>query len=75
MDFGALPPEINSARMYAGPGSESMVAAAAGWKGLAAQLNSAASSYTSVISGLTDGSWVGRRQRRWRPQSHPMRRG
>ena len=30
MDFGALPPEINSARMYAGPGSESMLAAAAG---------------------------------------------
>ncbi|NGY02916.1 PPE domain-containing protein, partial [Mycobacterium tuberculosis] len=27
MDFGALPPEINSARMYAGPGSASLVAA------------------------------------------------
>ncbi|MGZ7196543.1 PPE domain-containing protein, partial [Mycobacterium tuberculosis] len=26
MDFGALPPEINSARMYAGPGSASLVA-------------------------------------------------
>ncbi|WP_243460506.1 PPE domain-containing protein, partial [Mycobacterium canetti] len=25
MDFGALPPEINSARMYAGPGSASLV--------------------------------------------------
>ncbi|WP_141773968.1 PPE domain-containing protein, partial [Mycobacterium tuberculosis] len=23
VDFGALPPEINSARMYAGPGSAS----------------------------------------------------
>jgi PPE-repeat protein len=59
MDFGALPPEVNSARMYAGPGSESLVAAAAGWNGLAAQLNSTASSYRSVISGLTDGPWVG----------------
>ncbi|KBB93576.1 PPE domain-containing protein, partial [Mycobacterium tuberculosis] len=24
VDFGALPPEINSARMYAGPGSASL---------------------------------------------------
>ena len=59
MDFGALTPEINSARMYAGPGSGSMVAAAAGWNGLAAQLHSAASSYGSVISGLTGGPWLG----------------
>jgi PPE-repeat protein len=58
VDYGALPPEINSARMYAGPGSGSMVAAAAGWNGLAAQLHSAASSYGSVISGL-DGPWLG----------------
>ncbi|KAA8946861.1 PPE domain-containing protein, partial [Mycobacterium sp.] len=29
IDFGALPPEINSARMYAGPGPESLSAAAA----------------------------------------------
>ncbi|WP_423203307.1 PPE domain-containing protein, partial [Mycobacterium intracellulare] len=28
MDFGALPPEFNSARMYSGPGSASMMAAA-----------------------------------------------
>ncbi|WP_152022189.1 PPE domain-containing protein, partial [Mycobacterium tuberculosis] len=27
VDVGALPPEINSARMYAGPGSASLVAA------------------------------------------------
>ena len=59
MDFGALPPEINSARMYAGPGSESMLAAAAAWNGLAGELHSAADSYGSVISELTSGSWVG----------------
>jgi len=53
IDFGALPPEINSGRMYAGPGSGPMVAAAAAWDGLAAQLHSAAASYSSVISGLT----------------------
>ncbi|WP_119238685.1 PPE domain-containing protein, partial [Mycobacterium tuberculosis] len=27
MDFGALPPEINSGRMYCGPGSGPMLAA------------------------------------------------
>ena len=59
MDFAMLPPEINSARMYAGPGSGPMLAAAAAWDGLAAELNSAASLYRSVISGLTVGPWLG----------------
>ena len=59
MDFGGLPPEINSARIYAGPGSASMMAAASAWNGLAAELRSTASSYGSVISALTDDSWVG----------------
>jgi PPE-repeat protein len=59
MDFGALPPEINSARMYAGPGPESMLAAAAAWNGLAGELRSTASSYGSVISELADESWTG----------------
>ncbi|HET7075649.1 MAG TPA: PPE domain-containing protein [Mycobacterium sp.] len=58
MDFAVLPPEINSGHMYAGPGSGSMVAAAAAWDGLAAQLHSTAASYSSVISGLTAG-WQG----------------
>jgi PPE-repeat protein len=59
MDFGALPPEINSARMYAGPGAGPMLAAAGGWDGLAVDLQSAATSYGSVISTLTGGSWLG----------------
>jgi PPE-repeat protein len=58
MDFGAFPPEINSERMYTGPGSESMLTAAAAWDGLAAQLRSTAASYTSAISGLT-ADWQG----------------
>ena len=58
MDFGALPPEINSAKMYFGPGSGPMLAASAAWDGLAAQLHSAAASYSSVISEL-EGSWTG----------------
>ncbi len=59
IDFGALPPEINSGRMYAGPGAGSMLAAAAAWNGLAADLQFGASSYASVISALTSGPWVG----------------
>ncbi|OBH49374.1 PPE family protein [Mycobacterium mantenii] len=58
MDFGALPPELNSGRMYIGPGSGSMLAAASAWDGLAAQLHSVAASYESVISNLTSG-WQG----------------
>jgi PPE-repeat protein len=59
LDFGVLPPEINSARMYAGPGSGPILAAAASWTGLAADLRSQAASYSSVISGLTSEGWRG----------------
>jgi len=59
MDFAALPPEINSARMYAGPGSGPMLAAATAWDGLAVALHSAASAYQSEIAGLTAGPWRG----------------
>jgi PPE-repeat protein len=59
MDYGALPPEINSARMYFGPGSAPILAAASAWDGLAAELQSTASSYQTVISGLTSEGWLG----------------
>ena len=59
LDFGWLPPEINSGRMYAGPGSASMMAAAGAWDGLAAELAVAASGYRSVISELTSAYWMG----------------
>jgi PPE-repeat protein len=58
LDFGALPPEINSGRMYAGPGSGPMLAAAAAWDVLATELYSTAASYGSVISDLASG-WLG----------------
>ncbi|HEY9304917.1 MAG TPA: PPE family protein [Mycobacterium sp.] len=58
-DFGAFPPEINSAKMYAGPGSASMLSAAAAWSGLAAELRSQATNYSSVISNLTGEGWRG----------------
>jgi PPE-repeat protein len=59
VDFGALPPEVNSGLMYAGVGSGPMVAAAAAWDGLAAELSSAATSYRAVVSELTGQSWLG----------------
>ncbi|BBZ39527.1 hypothetical protein MCNS_25900 [Mycobacterium conspicuum] len=59
MNFSVLPPEVNSARMYVGAGSGPMLAAAAAWDGLAAELGSAAASFGSLISGLAGGSWRG----------------
>ena len=59
MFYAAFPPEFNSGRMYSGPGSGSMRAAATAWKGLATELQSTVSSYSSVIESLTSGSWVG----------------
>ncbi|MEB3984444.1 PPE family protein, partial [Mycobacterium sp. 663a-19] len=45
--------------MYAGPGSGPMMAAAAAWDGLAAELAAAAAGYGSVVSELTGAPWVG----------------
>jgi PPE-repeat protein len=59
MDFGAFPPEINSARIYSGPGSAPMLASAAAWDGVADELRSTASTYQAVISLLTDEGWLG----------------
>jgi PPE-repeat protein len=59
LDFGALPPEINSTRMYAGPGPGSMLSAATAWQSLADELNTAAAGYGSVVSTLTSGPWTG----------------
>lgn len=59
MDFGALPPEVNSGRMYCGPGSAPMVAAASAWNGLAAELSVAAVGYERVITTLQTEEWLG----------------
>jgi PPE-repeat protein len=50
MDFGALPPEINSGRMYSGPGSAPLLAAAAQAAG------DAASAMAGPVAGALDGS-------------------
>jgi PPE-repeat protein len=62
MDFAFLPPEINSARMYTGPGSGSLLAAAGSWDVLAAELGTTAENYESVVLGLTTLHWRGPRR-------------
>src|ERR1700692_153514 len=59
MDVFALPPEINSGLIYAGPGSGPLLAAAAAWDGLASGVGTGASGLGSVISQRTDSPWVG----------------
>ncbi|MEC4763287.1 PPE family protein [Mycobacterium sherrisii] len=59
LDFAQLPPEINSALMYAGPGSGPLLAAAAAWEALAAELHAASATYGALIASLTDGPWEG----------------
>jgi PPE-repeat protein len=52
MNFATLPPEINSGRMYDGPGSGSMTEAAAAWERLATRLYTAAADYRAVTAKL-----------------------
>lgn len=59
MDFAMLPPEVNSTRMYSGPGAGSLWAAAAAWDQVSAELQSAAETYRSVIASLTGWQWLG----------------
>jgi PPE-repeat protein len=59
LDFGLLPPEINSGRMYSGPGPGPLMAAAEAWDGLAAELGFASAGYGSTISELTSNPWTG----------------
>ncbi|WP_324291084.1 PPE family protein [Mycobacterium sp. Aquia_213] len=58
MDFALRPPEVNSALMYTGPGAGPLLAAAAAWDAVAAQLEAAAAGYSAEIAGLT-GRWFG----------------
>ena len=59
LDFAALPPEVNSVRMYSGPGSGPLLAAAAAWNALAAEMRSAATAYDSVVKQLLSAGWYG----------------
>ncbi|WP_082277326.1 PPE family protein [Mycobacterium ostraviense] len=57
MNFAVLCPEITSAQMYCGAGSEPMLGAAASWAGLGDELGSAAECFGSVTAGLAGGPW------------------
>ncbi|VBA61856.1 PPE family protein [Mycobacterium attenuatum] len=57
--FAWLPPEINSARIFAGAGSGPLHVAAVAWEGLAADLATSASAFDAVIAGLAGGPWTG----------------
>ena len=54
-DFAAQPPELISAKIYSGPGAESLTAAAAAWDALAGELQSTAAQFQSTIAGLVGG--------------------
>jgi PPE-repeat protein len=57
-DFGALPPEINSGKIYTGPGSAPLLAASTAWNALASELQTTAAGYASTITELGS-SWTG----------------
>ncbi|UMB67725.1 PPE family protein [Mycobacterium paraterrae] len=59
MSFMIFPPEINSSLMYSGAGSGPLMAAASAWSELAADLESTAASYQSVLAQLTGATWLG----------------
>ena len=59
MSFSLFPPEINSALMFTGAGSEPLLSAATAWDGLAADLESTATQYQTLVTNLTTGPWLG----------------
>jgi PPE-repeat protein len=58
MDYLALPPEINSARIESGPGAAPLMEAATAWSMLAAGIESALSQHVTVTSA-TAAVWLG----------------
>ncbi|MGB3286341.1 PPE family protein, partial [Mycolicibacter algericus] len=58
IDFAAIPPEVTSSLLYAGPGAESLLTAATAWQGLATELQAVTASYRAVLATLTV-DWIG----------------
>jgi PPE-repeat protein len=58
MEFTTLPPEVISALIHSGPGSQSLADAAAAWRQLGADLEDAADNYAAVVSSMAD-TWHG----------------
>ena len=58
-DFAAQPPELISAKIYSGPGAESLQTAAAAWDALSTELQSTATQFESTLAGLVGSDWTG----------------
>lgn len=71
MFYGALPPEVNTARLMAGAGIEPMYQAAAGWETLAISLETQAEELAGSLAAL-QGSWQGAGSERAVQASTPM---
>jgi PPE-repeat protein len=59
MSFSLIPPDINSALMFSGAGSGPLLEASAAWNSLAADLESTATQYQTLVTNLVTGSWLG----------------
>jgi len=59
MSFMVFPPELNSSLMYSGAGSGPLMAAASAWDELAADLETTAASYQTIVAQLTGSTWLG----------------
>lgn len=59
MDFGALPPEVNSGRMYDGSRSRSMQEAADAWERLADNLDDSVTACRATVATLCADGWQG----------------
>lgn len=58
MHFEAYPPEVNSANIYAGPGPDSMLAAARAWRSLDVEMTAVQRSFNRTLLSLMD-AWAG----------------
>lgn len=59
MSFMMFPPEVNSGLMYSGAGSGPLMAAASAWDELAADLETTAAAYQTVLGQLIQATWLG----------------
>jgi PPE-repeat protein len=58
MEFTALPPEVTSALIHAGPGAESLIEASSAWQRLGTSLEESAGINATALSTLS-GAWQG----------------